>query len=102
MLKLILVIATWFQKETVSYQREIIDRLANKRPNLNHSDLELLERYEHANRLIKDRRINRLKISSLMFFLEHPRTTLNLLNGRKVPIAELDRFRKTVHLKKVK
>ena len=44
MLKLILVIAQWFKKEPVSLQREILDRLAKKRPNLDYSSDELLER----------------------------------------------------------
>ena len=96
MLKLILVIAQWFKKEPVSFQREILDRLAKKRPKLDYSSQELLDRYEHANRLIKDRRTKTLVYSGLVFLLEHPRTALNLLSGKKVPIVELEKFRKRV------
>ena len=100
MLKLILVIALWFKKEPVSLQREILDRLARKRPKLDYSSQELLDRYEHTNRLIKDRRTKTLVYSALVFLLEHPRTALNLLTGKKVPIAELEKFRKRVESKK--
>lgn len=96
MLKLILVIALWFRKEPVSLQREILVRLAKKRPNLDYSSQELLERYEHANRMIKGRRTQTLAFSGLVFLLEHPRTALNLLRGKKVPIAEFEKFRKRV------
>ena len=99
MLKLILVIALWFQKETVSLQREILNRLAKKRPLIDHSNHELLERYEHANRLIKDWRTKTLGFSGIRFLLEHPRTALNLMNGKKVPIAEFEKFRKLVEIK---
>ena len=100
MLKLILVIALWIKKEPVSLQREILDRLAKKRPKLDYSSHELLDRYEHANRLIKSRRTKTLVFSGLVFLLEHPRTSLNLLKGRKVPIAEFEKFRKRVESKK--
>jgi len=99
MLKLILVIALWFKKEPVSLQREILDRLAKKRPNLDYSSDELLERYEHANRLIKDRRTKTLRFSGIRFLLDSPRTALNLMNGKKVPIAEFEKFRKRVESK---
>ena len=100
MLKLILVIALWFRKETASLQREILDRLAKKRPKLDYSNQELLDRYEHANRLIKGRRTKPLVFSGLVFLLEHPRTSLNLLNGKKVPIADFENFRKLIESKK--
>ena len=67
MLKLILVITLWFQKEQVSLQREILNRMAKKRPLLDYSNHELMERYEHANRLIKDRRTKNLKYSGIRF-----------------------------------
>ena len=94
MLRLILVIALWFKKEPVSLQREILNRLARKRPLLDYSSDELLDRYEHANRLIKDRRTKTLGFSGIRFLLDHPRTALNLMNGKKVPIAEFEKFRK--------
>lgn len=96
MLKLILVIALWFKKEPVCLQREILDRLAKNRPNLDFSSQELLERYEHANSLIIARRAKNLKFSGFVFLLEYPRTALNLLIGKKVPIAKLEEFRKHV------
>jgi predicted ribonuclease YlaK len=99
MLKLILVITLWFQKEQVSLQREILNRMAKKRPLLDYSNHELMERYEHANRLIKDRRTKNLKYSGIRFLLDHPRTALNLMNGKKIPIAEFDTFRKCVESK---
>lgn len=99
MLKLILVISVWFKKEPVSFQREILDRLAKKRPKLDYSSQELLDRYVHANGLIKGRRTKTLGLSGLVFLLEHPRTALNLMNGKKVPIAEFEKFRKRVESK---
>lgn len=96
MLKLILVIALFFKKEPVCLQREILDRLVKKRPNLDYSSQELLERYEHANSLIKDCRTKTLEFSGLVFLFEHPRTALNLLSGKKVPIAKFEEFRKRV------
>lgn len=99
MLKLILVIALWFRKEPVSLQREILDRLAKKRPKLDYSSQELLDRYEHANRLIKDRRTKTLRFPGIRFLLDIPRTALNLMNGKKVPIAEFEKFRKRVESK---
>ena len=99
MIKLILVITLWFKRETVSLQREILNRLAKKRPLLDYSSDELLDRYEHANRLIKDRRTKTLRFSGIKFLLDHPRTALNLLNGKKVPIAEFEKFRKRVKSK---
>ena len=99
MLKLILAIALWFKKEPVSLQREILCRLAKKRPKLDYSSQELLDRYEHANRLIKSRRTENLTFSAFMFLLGYPRTTLNLLNGRKVREAEFEKFKKQVGLK---
>ena len=94
MLKLILVITLRFQKETVSLQRQILNRLAKKRALLDYSSHELLEFYEHANRFIKDRRTKTRGFSSgIRFLLDHPRTALNLVNGEKVPIAEFEKFR---------
>lgn len=93
MLKLILVITLRFQKETVSLRREILNRLAKKRALLDYSSHELLECYEHANRLIKDRRTKTRGFSGIRFLLDHPRTALNLVNGEKVPIAEFEKFR---------
>ena len=100
MLRLGLLIALWFQIEKVSLQREILNRLSKKRPLLDYSSQELLERYEHANRLIKDRRTKSQGFSGIMFLLGHPRTALNLLGGKKVPIAEFEKFRKLVESKK--
>ena len=93
MLKLILVITLRFQKETVSLQRQILNRLAKKRALLDYSSHELLEYYVHANRLIKDRRTKTRGVSGIRFLLDHPRTALNLVNGEKVPIAEFEKFR---------
>ena len=100
MLKLILVITLWFKRETVSLQREILNRLAKKRPSLDYSSDDLLERYEHANRLIKERRTKTLRFSGIRFLLDHPRTALNLMNGKKLPIAEFEKFRKHVESKR--
>lgn len=99
-LKLTLIIALRFKKETISLQREILNRLAKKRPLLDHSSHELLERYEHANRLIKGFRIKSQGFSGIRFLLEHPRTALNLMNGKKVPIAEFEKFRRLVESEK--
>ncbi len=74
----------------MSLQREILDRLAKKRPKLDYSSQELLDRYEHANRLIKDRRTKTLCILRFVFLLSIQEPVLNLLSGKKVPIAEFE------------
>ena len=99
MLKLILSISSLFGKEPLSVQREMLNRLNHKRPGLDYSNYELLEIYEHANDVIKNRRIKPIRFTSLSFLVRHPKTALNLLNGKKLPIAEFEKFRKLVESK---
>lgn len=98
MLKLLLLISTLLRKESISIQREILNRLGKKRPTLNCSSRELIELYEHANQIVKYRKTTFLTVSDLLFLLKYPKTAMNLLNGKKVPVAEIEKFRKLVGL----
>ena len=100
MLRICLMLARLFRAEPISIQREILNRLAKKRPQLDHSSAELLELYEHANELIKGRRTKSIPWAGVKFLMEHPKTSLNLLNSKKVPVEELERYRTMIKVTK--
>ena len=100
MLRICLMLARLFRAEPISIQREILNRLAKKRPQLDHSSTELLELYEHANELIKSRRTKSIPWAGVKFLMEHPKTALNLLNSKKVPVEELERYRTMIKVTK--
>ena len=93
MLRICLTLASLFRSEPISIQREMLNRLSKKRPQLDYSSKELLEIYEHANALIKSRRTQTIKWSGFLFLMNHPKTALNLMNNRKVPVQDLERYR---------
>ena len=100
MLRICLSLARILRSEPISIQREILNRLAKKRPQLDHSSAELLELYEHANQLIKSRRTQSVPWAGFKFLMEYPKTALNLMNGKKVPVDDLERFRTLLKDKK--
>ena len=100
MLRICLTIASLLRTEPHSIQREILNRLSKKRPQLDYSNKELLEIYEHANSLIKSRRTQSIKWSGFLFLMAHPKTSLNLMSNRKVPVQDVERFRNMLNGKK--
>lgn len=97
MLRVCLTLASLLRSEPISIQREILNRLSKRRPQLDFSSKELLEIYEHANELLKSRRTQSLKWSGFIFLMNYPKSALNLMSNRKVPVEDLERFRNMVH-----
>lgn len=94
MLRLLLTIAKLFCSEPCSVQREILNRIQNRRRAWDASNDEILEIYEHLNGVIKKRsQTGIISLGQFITFLKHPTSTLNFLNGRKVPINDLEKFR---------
>lgn len=96
MLRIYLTVASLLRPERISIQREILNRCAKKRPQLDYTGQELVEIYEHANELIRNRRTKPIKWSGKLFLMQYPKTVLNLMNNKKVPLDELDRFKKMI------
>ena len=94
MLTLLLQIAKLFFREPCSVQREIINRLEKKRGAWDASNAELLEIYEHVNSIVKKRTgVGTITPGQFATLLKHPTSTLNFIQGRKVPINDLEKFR---------
>lgn len=94
MLQFILSLVCYLYQEPCSLQREIMNRLEKKRITLELSDEELLLVYEHINIIIKQSN-RRFLISPNHFktVLRFPRSALNFLRDKKVPINRLEDFR---------
>ena len=97
MLKLALFIAKLVRKEPCSIQREVLNRLAKKRGAWDLSSSELIELYEHMNAITK-KRTGPATISPSEFFtlLKYPDSASNFLNDRKVPVNDLESFKKRI------
>ena len=97
MLKLALFFAKLVRKEPCSIQREVLNRLAKKRGAWDLSSSELIELYEHMNAITK-KRTGPATISPSEFFtlLKYPDSASNFLNDRKVPVNDLESFRKRI------
>jgi hypothetical protein len=97
MLKIALFFAKLVRKEPCSIQREVLNRLAKKRGAWDLSSAELIELYEHMNAIIK-KRTGPATISPSEFFtlLKYPDSTSNFLNDRKVPVNDLESFKKRI------
>ena len=94
MLRLVLTIAKLFFREPCSVQREILNRLQKKRGAWDASNDELLDIYEYLNSSIKKRTgVGTITPKEFGFLMKHPTSSLNFLNGRKVPLNDLERFR---------
>src|SRR5210317_1866719 len=94
MLKLILHIVTWMRKEPCSIQKELINRSQKRRATWDHDNIDLIELYDHLDLICKKRtRPGSLKLSQFSTLLKYPSSSLNFLNGRMVPINDLERFR---------
>ena len=97
MLKLALFFAKLVRKEPCSIQREVLNRLAKKRGAWDLSSSELIELYEHLNAITK-KRTGPATISPSEFFtlLKYPDSASNFLNDRKVPVNDLESFKKRI------
>ncbi|MDC3305274.1 hypothetical protein OAU62_00925 [Schleiferiaceae bacterium] len=97
MLKLALFFAKLVRKEPCSIQREVLNRLAKKRGAWDLSSSELIELYEHMNAITK-KRTGPATISPSDFFtlLKYPDSASNFLNDRKVPVNDLEYFKKRI------
>ena len=97
MLKLALIFAKLVRKEPCSIQREVLNRLAKKRGAWDLSSLELIELYEHMNAITK-KRTGPATITPSEFFtlLKYPDSASNFLNDRKVPVNDLEYFKKRI------
>ena len=97
MLKLALFFAKLVRKEPCSIQREVLNRLAKKRGAWDLSSSELIELYEHMNAISK-KRTGPATISPSEFFtlLKYPDSASNFLNDRKVPVNDLESFKKRI------
>jgi len=97
MLKLALFFAKLVRKEPCSIQREVLNRLAKKRGAWDLSSSELIELYEHMNAITK-KRTGPATISPSEFFtlLKYPDSASNFLNDRKVPVNDLESFKKRI------
>ena len=97
MLKLALFFAKLLRKEPCSIQREVLNRLAKKRGAWDLSSAELIELYEHMNAITK-KRTSPATISPSEFFtlLKYPDSASNFLNDRKVPVNDLESFKKRI------
>ena len=97
MLKLALIFAKLVRKEPCSIQREVLNRLAKKRGAWDLSSSELIELYEHMNAITK-KRTGPATISPSEFFtlLKYPDSAANFLNDRKVPVNDLESFKKRI------
>ena len=97
MLKFVLFFAKMVRKEPCSIQREVLNRLAKKRGAWDLSSSELIELYEHMNAITK-KRTGPATISPSEFFtlLKYPDSASNFLNDRKVPVNDLESFKKRI------
>ena len=94
MLRLILLLAKRVNREPCSVQREILNRLQKKRGSWDASNDELLEIYEHLDKITKKRTgIGTISPKEFMSLLKHPTSALNFIGGRKVPFNDLEKFR---------
>ena len=97
MLKLALIFAKLVRKEPCSIQLEVLNRLAKKRGAWDLSSSELIELYEHMNAITK-KRTGLATISPSEFFtlLKYTDSASNFLNDRKVPVNDLESFKKII------
>ena len=97
MIEILLRIACLLSNERVSIQREIISRGAKKRGSWDMELEQLLHIYDTLNGIVKKQARNRsVRVSEIAFLLRYPKSSLNLKNGRKVPLNDLERIRKQV------
>ena len=98
MFKIILRIACLFSIERVSIQREIATRIAKKRGNLDMESEQLLHIYDRLNSIVKNQvRKRPVGITEIAFLLRYPKSSLNLKNGKKISLNDLEIIRKNLN-----
>jgi hypothetical protein len=97
MLQLSLWVFSWIRPEPCSIQREVLNRAAKKRSLLDLDTVDLLELYDHLDRIAK-KRTGTATISVREFFtlMKYPQSTRNFINNRRVPLNDIQALRKRV------
>ena len=97
MLKLSLWVFSWIRREPCSIQREVLNRAAKKRSVLDHDTVDLLELYDHLDRIAKKRTgTATISVSEFFTLMKYPQSTRNFLNDRRVPLNDIQALRKRV------
>ena len=97
MLKLSLWVFSWIRREPCSIQREVLNRAAKKRSILDHDTVDLLELYDHLDRIAKKRTgPATISVSEFFTLMKYPQSTRNFLNDRRVPLNDIQALRKRV------
>ena len=97
MLKLSLWVFSWIRREPCSIQREVLNRAAKKRSVLDHDTIDLLELYDHLDRIAKKRTgTATISVSEFFTLMKYPQSTRNFLNDRRVPLNDIQALRKRV------
>lgn len=86
-------IAAIFKREQRSIQREILMRLSGKRPALSLSDSELISIYDKINKAVSYPGTSAINKTVRKLMLTYPSSTKKMMQGRKIPIADLEQFR---------
>ena len=95
MLVLILQVSKLFYHEPCSVQREILNRLQNRRSSWDFSHSELLQAHDTISRIVKKRTgVGTLNPAEFIQILRNPLSALNFLQGKTLPINDLERFRR--------
>ena len=97
MLKIILNLAKGINKEPCSIQREVITRASKRRGLWDLDNQELIELYDHLDTLVKKRTgVGTLSPGQFFTLIKYPTSTHNFLNGKKVPLNDLEVFRASI------
>ena len=97
MFKLSLLVFSWIRREPCSIQREVLNRAAKKRSVLDHDTVDLLELYDHLDRIAKKRTgPATISVSEFFTLMKYPQSTRNFLNDRRVPLNDIQALRKRV------
>ena len=97
MLQLILQLAKLLLREPCSIQKEIVNRSSKRRGQWDYDNLELIELYDHLDSICKKRtRPGTISQSQFYTLMKYPTSSLNFLNGRKVPFNDLENFKSQI------
>ena len=97
MLKLSLWVFSWIRSEPCSIQREVLNRAAKKRSVLDLDTVDLLELYDHLDRIARKRTgTATISVSEFFTLMKYPQSTRNFLNDRRVPLNDIQALRKRV------
>ena len=97
MLKFSLWLARFVAKEPCSIQREILNRIDNKRASWDQSSQDLLFLYQHLDKIIKKRRgFATIRPSEFFTLLKYPNSSINFIKQVKVPINDLEKFKQII------